>query len=170
MLRVPASSEPIEGLFPAFLHRYAARYPAVQLRLVEADAAEQLTMLERGELHLSVNVINIVQLDTHRFESYLLPHFYVLAACAASRGIAAAETVEICELVEHPLLLPKPGFATRILFDAACRLAAVRPNIFVESVSSHALVALAEAEHGVAVVPSHHAARTQGLASQAGDP
>lgn len=111
-------------------------------------------MLERGEIHLAANVINVIQLDTHRFASYLLPHFQVLAASAPSWEIEAADVIDIVRLVEHPLLLPKPSFATRILFDAACRIAGVRPSVFVESVSAHALLALAEAEHGVAVVPS----------------
>ena len=39
-------------------------------------------------------------------------------------------------------------------FDAACRLAGLKPNIFVESRSPQALLALAEAGHGVAIVPS----------------
>jgi len=154
VLRIAASSEPIEALFPTFLDRYAVRYPSVRLVLIEADAVEQLTMLERGEVHLAANVINVIHLDIERFASYLLPHFHVLAASAPSLGIGSADTIDVLQLVDHPLLVPKASFATRILFDAACRLAGVRPNIFVESVSGHALLALAEAAHGVAIVPS----------------
>ena len=154
VLRVAASSEPIEGVFPTFLHMYALHHPAVRLVLVEADAADHLNMLERGEVHLAANVINVIQVDAHRFASYLLPQFHVMAACAPSRGLPKSDTIDIRRLVEHPLLLPKASFATRILFDAACRLAGVRPDIFIESVSSHALLALAEADHGVAIVPS----------------
>jgi DNA-binding transcriptional LysR family regulator len=154
VLRVAASSEPIEGVFPTFLHMYALRHPAVRLVLIEADAADHLKMLERGEVDLAANVINVIQVDAHRFASYLLPQFHVMAACTPSRGLPKSDTIDIRRLVEHPLLLPKASFATRILFDAACRLAGVRPDIFIESVSSHALLALAEADHGVAVVPS----------------
>lgn len=112
-------------------------------------------MLERGEVHLAASVINVINLDTQRFASHLLPHFYIMAAGAVSLlGLAGVDTIDIGQLVKHPLLLPKPSFATRILFDAACRLAGVRPSIFVESVSSHALLALAEARHGIAIVPS----------------
>jgi len=57
--------------------------------------------------------------------------------------------------VKHPLLLPKPGFATRTVFDAACRFAGVVPNVFFESSTPHAVLALAEAGHGMAaIVPS----------------
>jgi DNA-binding transcriptional LysR family regulator len=37
---------------------------------------------------------------------------------------------------------------------AACRLAGITPNILMESRAPHALLALAEAGHGVAIVPS----------------
>ena len=154
VLRIAATAEPIEGVFPTFLHRYAERHPAVQLAVIEADATEHLNMLERGEVHLATNVINVIQVDTARFAIYALPQFHVLAACAPGLGIARADSVDISRLAEFPLLLPKPSFATRALFDAACRLAGIKPTIRIESVSTHALLALAEAAHGVAIVPS----------------
>jgi DNA-binding transcriptional LysR family regulator len=42
----------------------------------------------------------------------------------------------------------------RRVFDAACRLAHVSPNIFIESRTPHTLLRLAEAGHGVAIIPS----------------
>ena len=62
--------------------------------------------------------------------------------------------MEIGDLAPHPLLLLDTSFFVRTTFDAACRIAGLRPNIFVESRTPHALLALAEAGHGVAVVPS----------------
>jgi DNA-binding transcriptional LysR family regulator len=153
-LKVAASALTIQGMFPTFLHRYAERFPDVRLSLIEADAAEHFGMLERGEAHLSVNVINAGQVDDHKFASYPLPQFQILAACAPGLGIDAAETIEISRLVEHPLLLPDQSYATRILFDAACRLAGARPRILLESAAAHALLALAEEGHGVAIIPS----------------
>jgi DNA-binding transcriptional LysR family regulator len=40
------------------------------------------------------------------------------------------------------------------LFDAACRVADVEPDILVESRAPHTLLALAEAGQGVAIIPS----------------
>jgi len=51
-------------------------------------------------------------------------------------------------------LLLDPGFLVRTTFDAACRLAKLAPNILIESRAPSNLLALAEAGHGVAVVPS----------------
>ncbi len=42
----------------------------------------------------------------------------------------------------------------RRTFDAACRLAGFTPNILLESRAPHALLAMAEAGHGVAIIPS----------------
>ena len=44
--------------------------------------------------------------------------------------------------------------SARTTFDAACRLAGFKPQIFIESRAPHTLLALAEAGHGVAIVPS----------------
>jgi DNA-binding transcriptional LysR family regulator len=52
------------------------------------------------------------------------------------------------------MLLLRPGFATRDVFDGACRVARVRPRIVLESGEPQSLVALAEADRGVAIVPS----------------
>jgi DNA-binding transcriptional LysR family regulator len=154
VLRVAASALTTEGVFSTFLGAFAARSPGVRLAVVEADAAEHLDMLERGEADLAINVVNAIDVDDHRFASYLLPPFHVLAACSPSLGIEPAETVEIRRLAQQSLLLPHASFATRAIFEAACRIAGVRPNAFIESAAVHALLALAEAGHGVAIIPS----------------
>jgi DNA-binding transcriptional LysR family regulator len=46
------------------------------------------------------------------------------------------------------------SFGVRTTFDAACRLAGVKPRVFIESRSPHTLLSMAEAGHGVAIVPS----------------
>ena len=145
VLKVATSALTIEGAFPIFLHRYAERFP---------DAAEHLTMLEQGEADLAISVLNVVPVDEHRFASYLLPLFQLLAACAPTFDMEETDTIEIRRLVQHPLLLPNQSYATRNVFDAACRLAGVRPNVLFESSAAHALLALAEEGHGVAVIPS----------------
>ena len=57
-------------------------------------------------------------------------------------------------LAPHPLLLLDSGFGFRRAFDAACRLVGLTPKIRMESRSPHTLLALAEAGHGVAIIPS----------------
>jgi LysR family nitrogen assimilation transcriptional regulator len=152
MLKVAGSALTIEGLFPAFLRRWDEQASGVRLAMIEADADKQLDMLERGEAHLAINVVNAVPIDGHRFASHLLPLFHVAAAHALP--IAETDTIEIGELARYPLLLPSASYATRSIFDAACRVAGIRPDVMVESGAAHALLALAEAGHGVAIIPS----------------
>ena len=102
VLRVATSALTIEGLFPIFLHRYAQRFPGVRLALIEADAAEHLTMLEQGEADLAISVLNVVPVDEHRFASHLLPLFQMFAACAPTFDIEQTDTIEIRDLVQHP--------------------------------------------------------------------
>jgi len=52
------------------------------------------------------------------------------------------------------LLLLDSGFVVRKTFDAFCRLAKRKPKIAMESRAPSNLLALAEAGHGVAVIPS----------------
>jgi DNA-binding transcriptional LysR family regulator len=62
--------------------------------------------------------------------------------------------VDIVSLASRPLLLLDSGYSVRRLFNAACRVADVEPNILLESRAPHTLLALAETGQGVAVIPS----------------
>ena len=62
--------------------------------------------------------------------------------------------IDIAALASYPLLLLDPGYSVRGLFDAACRIADIEPNILLESRAPHTLLALAEAGQGVAIIPS----------------
>jgi DNA-binding transcriptional LysR family regulator len=150
VLRVAAAPQTIESVLPSFLHLYAERYPGVRVKLVEALAFDHLAMLERGEVHLAINVF---QESDERFASYPLPPLEVLAV--TNRPLRLDDgLVDVRTLIGVPLLLPTSGFATRQLLEAACRLVRLEPTVFVESSAPHSLLALAAAGHGVAVIPS----------------
>lgn len=153
VLKVAASPVQIEAVLSTFLHRYAERYPNVQMKLVEAVGPDILVMLERGEIHLGV-LLQAVQADDRHFSSYPVPPVELLAACHPSFQLTPGSMIDIGQLVSHPLLLLDSGFLVRKTFDAACRLARLKPNILIESRAPSNLLALAEARHGVAIIPS----------------
>ena len=62
-------------------------------------------------------------------------------------------TIEVTGLAKFPLLLMDTGFGFRRAFDAASRMAGLKPTVVFESRNPHTLLALAEAGHGVAIVP-----------------
>jgi LysR family transcriptional regulator, nitrogen assimilation regulatory protein len=151
VLKVAAPPHTIESVLSTFLPRYAERFPNVQVKLVEALGLDQVPMLRRGEVHVG---IRHDQGGDHGFDSLALPPDEVLAAYRPSLGLGRGGMVDIGRLASYPLLLLDSGYSIRRLFDAACRLAEVEANILLESRAPHTLLALAEAGHGVAIIPS----------------
>jgi LysR family transcriptional regulator, nitrogen assimilation regulatory protein len=150
VLKIAAPPQTIESVLSTFLPRYAERFPNVHVKLTEALGREQTAMLERGEVHFGIRHDQ----GDRRFESRILPPDEVLAACTPSRDLGHAGVIDINRLASYPLLLLEAGYSIRRLFDAACRLAEVEPNILLESRAPQTLLALAEAGQGVAVIPS----------------
>ena len=144
VLKVGASPQHIESVQSAFLYRYSLRFPNVQVQLIEAAGQDTMAMLERREIDLGQNLAPILGPDDHRFGSVPLQHVDLLAAFHPSSSLGKGPSVEISRLVSHPLLLLTPNFVFRRVFDAACRLAHLKPNIFIESRTPHTLLALAK--------------------------
>jgi DNA-binding transcriptional LysR family regulator len=154
VLKVAASPQFIEGVISNVLRGYAERHPDVQVRLIEAVGLENLAMLERGEIHLGQNLLQAVGPNDQRFASHPLGSVELLAACHPPLTLGDRGAIDIGRLASYPLLVLETGFSVRRTFDAACRLAAIKPNILFESRAPHTLLALAKAGHGVAIIPS----------------
>jgi LysR family transcriptional regulator, nitrogen assimilation regulatory protein len=150
VLKVAAPPHTIESVLAGFLPRYAECFPNVHVKLTEALGREQTVMLERGEVHIGIRHDQ----GDRRFESRILPPDEVLAAFVPSLALGHVGAIDIAQLAAHPLLLLDQGYSIRRLFDAACRLADVEPDIRLESRAPHTLLALAEAGQGVAIIPS----------------
>jgi DNA-binding transcriptional LysR family regulator len=143
----------MECVFPEFLHRYAERFPNVQVRVADVVGSDTLAMLERGEVHFVQSLLRGIPADD-RFEGYPLESIEMLAACPPGLRLGKNGEIDIVELARYPLLQINSEFIIRKLFDAACRLAGATPNIVHESRAPQALLALAEAGHGIAIIPS----------------
>jgi len=154
VLRVCASPHLIEGIFPELLHRYAERYPNVQVRLIDVVGPEMFAMLERGESHLVQSLVSAIAPGEQRFARFPLAPMEMLAACHPRLKLGKGGEVEIDRLAPYPLLQATTEFLMRRHFDAACRVAGFTPNYVLECRSPHALLAMAEAGHGVAIIPS----------------
>ena len=155
VLKVIASPQMIDNVFSTFLHRYARHYSNVQVRLIEGIGDEVLAAVERGEAQLGTVAHEAVPAGSDHFGSRPLLPITFSAACHARFEFGRDRSIDIRSLAPHPLLVLDPSFVLRRTFDAACRLARVRPNILFESNSPHTLLSLAEAGHGVAIVPSN---------------
>lgn len=154
VLRVAASPHLIEGIFPEFLRRYNERYPNVQVRLTDTVGVDSFAMLERGEVHLMQALVSTIPPAEQRFASFPLGPMEMLAACHPRLKLGHDGEVEIERLASYPLLQATNEFMMRRHFDAACRVAGFTPNCILECRAPHALLAMAEAGHGVAIIPS----------------
>lgn len=154
VLKVAASPHFIEGVFPDFLLRYAKRYPNVQVNLTDTVGPEQLAMLERGDIDLAQILVRGIPREAPYFVSHVLHPTEMLAACNPRLDLGrGCSTIDIARLAPYSLLQISTEFVIRRTFDAACRLAGFQPKNLLESHAPHALLAMAEAGHGVAIIP-----------------
>lgn len=154
VLKVAASPQHIESVLAGFLHHYARRFPNVEVKISEAAGRESLAMLERGDIHLAQNLLQAVESHDPRFASMPLEPVELLAAYHPGRALGRGRSLEVEQLAAQPLFVLDAEFVVRRAFDAACRLSGLKPNIRLASRAPHTLLALAEADHGVAIIPS----------------
>ncbi len=158
VLRMGSTPQAMETLLAGFLPRHRRRHPGVEVHLVEDGGARMATRLDRGDVHLS-----FLPSGDARFRWRPLVPLYVLAVLPASHRLGRRATLEIEELAEMPLLLPRREFASRGWFDTATQVAHIRPRVLLESGAPSALVALAQAGYGIAIVPSIVRVQGRGL-------
>ncbi len=149
VLRVGATPQTLQRLFPALINRFRRIMPGVEMRLTEGDTASLVEALRRGSLHLAFTLYQ------PEFGAACVPagtsQMFVIGD---RRQRHRAGTIEIAALEDVPLLLLQRGYGTRDLFDAACRVARIRTNIFLESNAPGTLLALVKAGCGLAVLPA----------------
>jgi DNA-binding transcriptional LysR family regulator len=150
LLKVGASPQLLERLFPLFLPSFQTENPGVEIRITEAHSTSLLEMLSAGDLHVAMSPFS----SDPRYRMHKLGHLKVLAAGRPETGRSRRTTIDIGEVCEHKILALKRGFKSRDLFDAACRLKGLRPVIALESTAPHTLIALAGAGIGYAIIPS----------------
>lgn len=155
VLKVTASPQMIENVFSTFLPRYARHYPDVQVRLFEGIGDEVLAKVERGEVQLGTLARDPGSIGSDHFASRPLLPITFSAVYQTPFELGRRGSINIRDLAPYPLLLLDSHFVLRKVFDAACRIARVRPNVLFESSSPHTLLSLAEAGHGVGIVPSN---------------
>lgn len=168
VLRVGLSPQQMESVVSTFLPGYAESHPGVTVQVMEGNGTEVLRWLEQGEIDLAGALPHGIHVDLNRYGERQLATVDLLAASHPARFLGNGEEIEVAGVSKLPLLLLGMDFGFRRAFDAACSLAGVQCDVRFESRSPHTLMALAEAGHGVAVIPSalrtdRYALRVQAL-------
>jgi len=153
LLKVAAPPVQIESVLATFLPRFARLYPQVQVRVVESAGLNSLAMIERGEIQLSISVLSDIRPGRRPLAFCPVPSIELVAASPQSRKFARGSTIDLVRLASFPLLLLDSGYSSRRMLDAVCRLSQLDIQVLTESRTPHALLALAEAGLGIAIVP-----------------
>lgn len=149
MLRIGAAPQIMENLLADFLQGYRKRHPGIEIGLVEDQGGRLPARLEAGDMHVAI----LPDSDDRFFRRLLYPMFMV-AVMPKDHRLRRRSVLRVADLVEEPLLRLGPGFASHAWFDAACRIERVRPRFLLESITPHALIALARTGLGIALVNS----------------
>jgi len=149
-LRVCGSPQVIQSVLAPFLGRYLKGRPGIDVHLKEEGGVRGVALVERGEVDLGL----VFRRGDDRLEGSQLFPVRILAAVPPSHRLFRRATIDVTDLNDERALLLRPGFGTRELFDGACRVAHVRPQVALEAGDPQSLIALAETGLGVAVVPS----------------
>lgn len=149
ILRIGAAPQIIETLLADFLQRYRARHPGIQIHLVEDQGARLSARLDAGDVHIAL----LPESDARFLNQPLYP-MLMIAGIPKDHRLARRATIDVADLAGEPLLRLGPGFASHGWFDAACRMAQIRPDSLLESITPHSLIALARTGFGIALITS----------------
>lgn len=149
-LRIGATPQVMQTVVAPYLARYLKRYPDIELQLVEEGGASLPRLVERGDVDLALGIPR----GGEPLDGRLLFPVRLVAALPPTHQLLHQAVIDVAQLGDESVLLLRTGFASRELFDAACRVSGVQPRIVLESGDSHSLLALAAAGRGLAIVPS----------------
>lgn len=149
-LSIGATPQVIQSVLAPFLARYLRSRPALDVHLLEEGGLRTLDLVERGEVQLAL----AIRRGTDQLDGRPLFPLRVLAVAPRRHPLARRLTIDIRDLHRERVLLLRQGFGSRQLFDGACRIAHVHVRPVLEAGDPHTLVALAQAGHGIAIVPS----------------
>ena len=150
ILRIGATPQTFESLVSRVLVEYRKIVPHVDISLVEDGSGTLLKHVERGLIHLAISAFS----SGGDLEGKALFPLITLAVVPKNHRLSTRKAIDVTDLVNEPVLLLKPGFMTRQLFDGACQVAHFKPHAMIESNSPQCLLALADAGHGIAIIPS----------------
>jgi DNA-binding transcriptional LysR family regulator len=161
VLHVGATPQSLQRLFPAVLSRFRQTLPGVDVRLTEGNTITLVDLIQKGALHLALTAYY----PELRAGSRIVGVVPLLAVCSGKTSVRR-DTIEVRALEDIQILILQRGYGSRDLFDAACRTAHIRPNVFLESNAPGTLLSLAKAGFGTAILPATVSMQANGLTIQ----
>lgn len=136
--------------------RLRQRYPALTVRLREAETPLCFDLLFNGEIDIAVveAIPGNPPAGDQRFDQRPLldDPFHLLLPCG--HRLAGRRFVELSEVADEPWIIGPPGDAWRVHVLAACAAAGFSPTIAHEACDSSLVASLVELGLGVALFPN----------------
>ncbi|MEO8305580.1 MAG: LysR family transcriptional regulator [Betaproteobacteria bacterium] len=162
-LRVGGASNTLERVMPDVLRLYRKQWSSVEVLLHSEGGTGLLTALERGELDIAI----VRTTHSDLLQSKVVFPTHLVAVVGRKHRLARRRAVTVEDLEGERLLVPPSSFTSRMILDSVLNLHRVRLSIALESHDLNTLVALAEAEYGVAIAPSTINLDTRSVAAMA---
>jgi LysR family nitrogen assimilation transcriptional regulator len=125
-------------------------HPGIELRLLTAYSGHLQQWLDDGDLDLSL-LYNLTSTPSLNVRPLVREKLWVVAPAGA--GLDARRPVALAVAAEHPLVLPAPGHALRVLIDRAVAQAEVTAAIAVQTNSMSLQKQLVAGGHGWTILP-----------------
>jgi len=138
--------------------RYRARYPGVEVRVLEPESADQVSaQVREGACELGAAHLPLPrdQLISHPLGKQELQFVLPPDTPADERPLGARE------LARTPLVVSPPGTSTRMLLEQALAAVGVTPRIAVQTAAREAIIPLVLAGAGAALLPAPLAAEAR---------
>jgi DNA-binding transcriptional LysR family regulator len=148
LLRLGLPQVTSEILFAPIFAEYRARYPGVQIKVVEGGSAHLEELLRSGDIDLA----GLVLPTSDEFEFKELRREPVVALLAKDHALAQKDAVSFQDLASVPFILFDEGYAISQLVVDGCRQNGFAPNIVVRSSQFGFMLELVAAGIGVTFI------------------
>jgi DNA-binding transcriptional LysR family regulator len=139
------------ALFAAMFAEYRARYPDIEIELIEYGAKKLLECLESGELDVAALLKQKPYNEAFDYQDVRIEPLVVVMP--EHHPLSARKSVDFADLADAPFILFEAGFALNAVIQAACDKKGVTPKVTARSGQIDFIVDLVSAGLGVAFLP-----------------
>lgn len=143
-------------LFAPLITLYRARYPGIDIKIVEHGSKRLEEILRAGDIDLAAALLPVAE----EFDWKDVRTEPLVAILATSHRLAQARATDLAQLRETPFILFEEGFGLNAIIVDACQRRGFTPNIVMRSSQIDFILELAAAGVGVAFLPRLIVART----------
>jgi DNA-binding transcriptional LysR family regulator len=154
----------IAGLFDA-LAGFHLVHPGVEVTLIEDSSGPLTERVRTGTADLAL--IGTAGAPPSGLDVWPIASERLVAAVPLEHRLARRNTAMLAELAVCPIVCMPEGTAPRTMFDVACEVRGIRPDVVLQASAPDAVADLASRRLGVAILTesmaARHAERLKGL-------